>query len=473
MSFDLSFTAEQINSKLKAPAASGRRVACIGTSLVQQQHHGASNYIKTGQRGWLPWAIAYTKGVAVHPVWYDPTVVPGWEPSGVGGTTRYFQGLNFGVSGQTIAEIVARIPYIVANYINKFDVIIVDAGTNDMTNQTKEYIQRQREYIVNTFLAYGKKVILLPILNRAVSSWAVGPYRRKCNWINKRTREFVDRTAGVYLSDWNAPWVDFTNVNGEPKFTHCGDGIHFDVEGAEAYGEQLATLLLEILPPAAPTVWAADNIYDATDNPKGSLLGINPLLLGATAGTNGTGSSGTVISGAQIERNTGSSCTVANSIAARADGKGNNQVLTFTMAGTTDEKFYFRTTPANTVHGNPDKFFVGRAEIETNASDMIYGISLFVEDQYGVKMATEAFDGHAWAEAASWPGKGGVLSKWATKARNFLLETPAFKVDALSTDIRWRIEIIVRGGGSVAPIIKIGGVELCIVDDPSISLPTL
>jgi len=442
--------------------AAGNRMAFLGTSLIQQNHFGATNSVRSMARGWFVQAMAYSKGIFKCPVWQDSTILTGWEPSGVGGTTRYFQGLNFGVSGQTIDQIVARVPYIIANYIDKFDIIVIDGGTNDMAGAlTKEYIQSQREWLVDQFLAYGKRVVLLPILSRSTSVWASGGVARKqANWINAKSREFAKKRNGVFIYDWNKAWTDFTTADGTPYAARTGDGTHFDVEGGDYVGEDFANWLKNVFPAAPINAWSADNIYDATYNERGSILPINPFLLGATAGTNGTGSSGTVISGGTVERASGSLCTVVNSIAAKADGRGNNQVLTFTMGGTTDEIFYFRTNPSNTTHNKGGKWVLGRCEIETNASDQIYGITLFVEDQAGSKMSGQAFKEVAFTE------KGSLLSKWATKTRDQLLETPAFILDAASTTIRWRVEITVRGGGSVAPIIKIGCVELIEVDDP-------
>jgi len=459
--------ADSVNKIINSSKVTGKRIACIGTSLVQQQHTGSTSYVQTNQRGWLPWAIAYTKGNVSCPVWWDPTVLVGWEPSGTPGTTRYFQGLNFGVSGQFIQQIQDRIPYIIQNYIDQFDIIVVDAGTNDMAAQTKEYIQSKREAICQSFLDKGKIVILLPILNRAVSSWASGgPERKKCNWINKRSREYANRTQGVFLFDWNKYWVNFNNVDGEPFTTHTGDGIHFDVEGAERVGEGLAQFLSVILPPAPLASWSPDNTYDAAYNPKGSFLPIHPMLLGGTAGTNGTGSTGTVVTNGRVERSTGSVCTVANTVVARADGRGNDQVMTFTMSGTTDEVFYFRTATANTTPPEAGKFVQARCEVDTNASDMIYNIELVCEDQAGIGMRGDAMYPYTWSNKT-------VLSKWATKSRSILLETPPILLDAASTQVRWRVAITVRGGGSVAPIIKVGCVELCYVDDPRVPLPTI
>ena len=427
----------------------GNRLATIGTSLVQQNNSGTSTpKISFWSRGWLPWARFYSRGRFRHPVWHDPTVITGWEPSGTPGATRYFQGLNFGVSGQTYAQIEARLAYIQTNYAGKFDIIIVDAGTNDMTSQTKEDIQAARERICQFFLAMNVVVILLPILARdiTVSGWEAGTAaRKKANWINSKSRQFVNGVKNLYLFDWNQSWVNGNNANGIPLPNYSPDGTHFAPAGGEAIGYQLSQFLSTILPDPNNLWRSPDDIYDATDNPLGNMH-INPALTG-TSGPTSTGVTGTFASNWRVTRNTGTVCSVVGSKEVRADNRGENQVLTFTLSGTTEELFYFAPQAADITHSLGGKYVSSSFEIESNASDGITGITIYHRDQNGTSPQTgydmEPFD----------DGAGNYL--WAARARTGLLQSE-IKLANNSTLIRTRVEIRVKGGGSVAPIIKIG-----------------
>ena len=457
----LSKTANQIDAIINTRGKA--RVAILGTSLVNHNHAGsAAGALYSYARGWMAWAEAYAKYAFTCPIWWDDTVLEGWEPSGVPGATRYFQGLNFGVSGQYIEEIKDRVPYIIANYIDKFDHIIIDAGTNDMAVTDADSIQTDREYICDQFLAHGKTVTLLPILSRAISSWSSGgAERKKANWINSKTKEYINKTSGVYLFDWNMYWTNYTDTDGVPYADNTGDGIHFDAPGAELVGKALADHLLDILPAQPYSLIQPDDLYDATYNEKGSLITINPLLLGGSAGANGTGSSGNVVTGARIERSTATASTVANTIEADSDGYGNVQVMTFTL-GTTDAKedFYFRTSSADTSIAFAGEFIQAGIEVETNNSDAILGLQLEINEP-DLSYSTIGLYTYTWAEK-------GVLTPFPAMERRIAIKTPAFLVPDTTTRVRYRLRIIIDGTASVAPVIKVRNPWLKKVDDPSV-----
>lgn len=443
-----------------SPNAQGIRVAGIGTSLVQQSTVVSGSRISHSSRGMIPWARAHSKGRFLHDVWIDPAVIPGWEPSGIAGATRGFQGLNFGVSGQFADQIEGRLDYVKQNYSNAFDVILVDAGTNDMGPKTKEEIQATRERICNFFLDMGKIVIFLPILARDVSSWASGSaQRKKANWINQKTREFVKRKKNCYLFDWNEKWIDRANADGNPRSGVSSDGIHFSVLGGEDAGIYLAEFLSAIFPLAQTRVWSPDDRYDQTDNQYGNLLS-NPFCTGNT-GTEGTGASGDTATGMRLERSSGSS-TVVGSKEARTDNRGEWQVMTYALSGSAEDLFYFRTASADTAHNLAGKWVVASCEAECNASDAIRGITMALYDQNGTN-GKSATDLH--------PFDGVSNVTWPPRARSLLLETPPILLAQDSTTMRWRIEMRVLGSGTIAPIIKAGSVCLRQVDDPRVFVP--
>lgn len=433
----------------------GRRLGVIGTSLVQQNDVATSAKISHWNRGWLSWARFFAAGRFECHIWHDPTVYVGWEPSQVVGATRSFRGLNAGVSGQTAAMIDARKAFLAESV--KCDIIVIDSGTNDMGPLSKEDIQTYRENLAKYYLDKGITVIFLPILSRAVSSWASGSdMRKKASWINSKTRQFCQVNRNCHFVDWNSTWVDPASADGEPRALHSSDGIHFAPAGGVSVGELLANFLAKILPDPMPRVWSQDDKYDATFNPFGNLMA-NPFTTG-TAGTHGTGSSGVVATGMRSERSTGDA-TVVTSKETRADGRGDWQVLTYTPS-TTSSLFYFRQSTADTTHSLPAGTWVQASiEVDIGAFNAWEGVTLYLKD-FGVNgligYGMETFD------------EGGF---WKLPNRNLrgLIVTPPFQIVSGSTTLRWRLEVKVgsTGGGATGTgVLKAGALELRPVQDP-------
>lgn len=245
------------------------RIAVLGTSLVQQNHIGDVASLATSARGWMSWAEVLSQGRLICPVHHDPSAPIGWEPSNQPGVSRFFTGLNFGVSGQKAIEIERRLPRLLQA---DFDLIIVDAGTNDMMVETRQTIAETRARITSALLKAGKTVILLPILARGIEKWpADGVERAKAHWINRQSIEFAASHANCHIFDWNSAWVDPDSEFGEPHVGYSNDGTHFSVLGGFAVGKLLADYLETIVPRTSNRIVARDDRFDPANNPMGNL----------------------------------------------------------------------------------------------------------------------------------------------------------------------------------------------------------
>jgi lysophospholipase L1-like esterase len=437
----------------------GKRVAIIGTSLVQQCNDavdsGSNQRLSVSTRSWVHFASFFMNGAIDIPVVKDNTTYTDWGD-------RDFWGLNLGVSGQTAQEVLDRLPQ-VDGLLPYYDIIIVDAGTNDVASGDADDIQSTREEICNYLLNKGKTVILLTILARETSEWASGSSsRKKANYINQKSREYVDGKKNAYLYDWNTSWVDGTDADGQPVSGYSGDGTHFDVPGAFAVGKDFATFMERIVP-EAPQRWISpDDIYDATYNIYGNLHS-NSNMTG-TSGSTGTGASGDVADTLRLERNSGSS-TVVGSKETRSDGRGYNQVMTFTNVGSGTDKFYLRnTSPTDTTHNlSSGDFIRGSIAVECNATDSLVGIKLHLEDIDGTNgILATSFEEYDY---------GSGETNWPEEAFTGTIITPIIKLADSSTKFRWRVEILVDANGSTAPIIKLGCAEVRQVGDPNYPTP--
>jgi len=435
----------------------GVRLGVIGTSLVQQNDAATSAKIGHWNRGWLSWARYFSKGRFWCEIWHDPNVYVGWEPSQVQGATRNFVGLNAGVSGQTSALIEARKEFLVDSV--KCDIIIVDSGTNDMSPLTKESIQEYRESLANYYTSRGVVVIFLPILSRGTNSWTSNSAERdKAAWINQRTRAFCNATKNCHLFDWNGTWVDFSASDGTPRTGFSNDGIHFAPPGGVAVGEALATFLSKLLPDPCPRVWSPDDNYNATNNPLGNLL-TNPFCTG-TSGAVGTQTTGSVATGMRVEVSTGAA-TIACTKEARADGRGEYQVLTCTP-GATDTLAYFRTSSADTPHSFPAGTWVqASVEVDIGSFNGWQGVSLYLKDNGTNGLI--AYDHEPFDDGA------GYIKLPTRSLGDGMLLTPPIQIVNGSTTLRWRVEVRIGstgGGASGTGVVKIGAVELRAVEDP-------
>ena len=428
----------------------GYRLGVIGTSLVQQNDLASSSLkISYSSRGWLRWAQVLSNNLFYCPIWWDNTVYTGWEPSGVAGTTRYFRGLNAGVSGQTFQQILDR-----KSYFNNIDVdiIVIDMGTNDVGSYDGNTIQNARETIANYYLSLGKIVILLPILARDTTAWASGSVSRKvANYINSRTRTFCNSRRNCYLFDWNQAWVDMNNpTDTVPVTGNTDDGTHFIPRGAYFVGKAFAAFLATILPAAQPRTWGVDDTYDATYNPYGNLI-TNPFMYG-NSGANGTGSTGNVANGFRSERSTGGSTVVASK-EVRADGRGSWQVLTYTPSGAAVDLFYLRTSTANTTHGLANGDWVQASCVVNAAAYAWRGITLYLADQVANSYSSYGMEPYPTATSSA--------NNWqSTEGFQGTLTTVPFPLANGSTDVRVRLEIRFDASLGGTPVLKVGEFEL-------------
>lgn len=442
------------------------RVCTIGTSLIQQNDVATAAKISHWNRGPISQARFASKGLFDVLIWQDPTVRTGWEPSGTVGATRYFYGGNCGVSGQTIAQIQARIPTIISQFPN-VDVYVFDGGTNDMGTLSKEDIHTARMACIELLRATGRLVVVLPILARDTTAWPTsGAERAKANWINQQTLDYVHRHSNLTFFDWNAPWVNASDVNGAPFAGYSPDGTHINPAGGVPMGLALSKFLTTILRGQAPNrVTSQGDVYDATNNPRGNLAP-NPFCLNTTGGV-GTNVTGTVGSNLRVEMATtspaGTATAVASKEARTADNRGEWQVITVTP-GTTSTTFNFRPNSADTVHTLPAGTWVQASmECSIGAFNGWEGVSLYMKDN--------ATNGMTAYDMEPYEVSTGVFAKLPAVQMDGLLLTPPIQLLSGSASLRMRAEVKVGSTGNGASgtgVVKFGAIELRVCADPKL-----
>lgn len=461
-------TVNTLPAKLAAKISAGSfRVCVVGTSLIQQNDVATASKVSHWTRGWLSHARFAAKGLWDVPIWQDPTVRIGWEPSGTAGATRFFFGANAGVSGQTLAQIQARIPLILASLTN-VDCYVFDGGTNDVGTLSKEAIHAGRVACLELLKATGRMIIVMPILARDVSSWPSGSTQRAhANWVNQQTLEYVHQNPGMLFFDWNRKWINTSNVDGAPFTGYSPDGTHFNPLGGQPVGYDFADFMKTFVQgqPLA-RVTSQGDVYDATNNPRGNLVA-NQFCLGTT-GNVGTNVTGSVATGLRAEMATTSPVGTATAVASkevRGDNRGEWQVLTITP-GDADTLFYFRTNNADTTHTIPAGTWVQASmEASIGAFNGWQGVSLYLKDN--------ATGGLIAYDMEPFEVTTGVFSKLPVAQMDGMLVTPPIKLLTGSASLRLRAEIKVASTGNGASgtgVVKLGAVELRVCADPQAQL---
>jgi lysophospholipase L1-like esterase len=441
-----------LNPAAPVIAARGYRLAIIGESLAEH-HHTANSSLKLSSwsRGFINWSQVLNPGLFTFDVWYDATVRPGWEPTGAGSTVS-FRGANAGVGGQTSSQIVARHRYLIDN--TDYDIIVISAGTNDMASVAADTIAANRQALVDAFIAAGKLVILLPVLMRDDVSWTTASgYRKKCHYVNQKARELVASRRNCFMFDWNEYWIDFNSANGNPKAGYSPDGIHTTTLAGYAIGKMFGQFMARILPLGSRRVVAPDDLFDAALNPLGNKAA-NPMLTGA-GGTVSAPVTGTCADSYRILRNTSIGCACAASKEARADGRGNYQVLTFTpnqVAGT--ELFYWQTATTDIAHNLPVGTWV-RASMEVDVSAWAgwQGITMHLRDNAVGGILAYGMEDYS-------------ADQWPTETWSGVIFTPPFQIINASSTLRFQPRIKIDNSKTGSGVLKIGAPELRPCADP-------
>lgn len=190
------------------------------------------------------------------------------------------QALNFGVSGETSAQIAARVDDVVASGAG---VCVVLAGTNDIGVVAASVTIANLTTIYMALEAANVMAIAIPILPRDLAANAANSlFVQRVNYwlINVAPTIF----SNLYIADARYAYGDPTDGNMAPRAGFSYDGLHPTAIGARYIGKVVADILNVVRPyalaPAFATIW---DYYDATHNPGGSLL--PNTILGGTSGT--------------------------------------------------------------------------------------------------------------------------------------------------------------------------------------------
>ena len=415
---------------------------------MQQGDVSTAARVAHSTKGWFRWAQRFSGWRVEIPIWKDSTVVPGWEPSGTPGATRGYWGLNAGVSGQTVSDVVARLEEVAAIPADEYHI---EGVTNSMGGPLtpQEILDLVLEGARFLTTETGRKVRIYTVLARDTTAWP-NPSTQRTNALEYN--RLLRSQNEFEVVDFNKGFLDYTQDINVPRPENTNDGTHISGVGASRMGREIAKAWAQEYPPVD------EFIKKPTDN------FITDGFLQGTGGSTGTATTGDVSDGMTVERSSGDSTAVASVVAGEVAGtRGDAQKLVVTPSGAAGESvFFFRTAPSDTAHNVPGKYVQGSVKIRINsANDSIGGVVLKLDDQgTGGVNAEDFFD----------EGQGFMLDSTDSFVE---FRTPALLLVPDSTEVRVRVEIIIDGQGTGDADIDIAELGFIEVEDPEIEFNTV
>jgi hypothetical protein len=228
--------------------------------------------------------------------------------------------------GHTTAQMLARLDADVLAYAPGWCAVM--GGTNDAANGLSvAEITANLQTIYERLSAAGIKVLALTVYPFG-SSYAgfTAAKNLVIQGVNRWIKDYATRTGKVILSDAYAALIDPTAttptvVSGNMK----ADDLHTAAQGARRVGYKAWQDASPYIQDRGYHVASQSDRYDYdASSPQ---LQSNPLMQGTEAAT--APATGTEATGMICERS-GGAATITASVAARADGYGNDQVATIT-----------------------------------------------------------------------------------------------------------------------------------------------
>jgi len=222
----------------------------------------------------------------------------------------YDSTLNFGVGGNTVTQMIARIQDVIDAAPAR---VLFLGGTNDLSGgDTAATIFARIQTVISTLNDAGIPVDVIPVTPRSYNMDATK--RKHLNHLNHLILNEVGNRNPAFFGvvPANIPLIDINSSTGDPitgGFFPESDStfLHPQDYGATLMGQVISDYYSVLFPTLPVYFNNQSDAYDATYNPYG-YINLNPFLTG-TSGTAGTGITGSVATSYTIERNTGSTLT--------------------------------------------------------------------------------------------------------------------------------------------------------------------
>lgn len=243
--------------------------------------------------------------------------------------------LNFGVTGQITAQILARVGDVIEQ---SPDICIVMGGTNDVSSGvTASAAYANIEAIWSALTGAGILVVAGTVLPRSDPSLSADE-SKVLQQLNGLIRLNAAKFTDVYLWDAFIDLADTTSTVSGCVSAYFSDLLHPNREGAYWLGKSLAAVFNKAFPqdggPAYRCVSGGD-LYDATYSPNGNLLA-NAMLSGTSGTKVGAYATGSAANSFSVYRPLGATITCVASKGTKTLPNGQTyptQILTVSSPG--------------------------------------------------------------------------------------------------------------------------------------------
>lgn len=393
-------------------SVSAPRLGGTGDSMIDHSHFAdpAGAYFVQQALGEMCWAQA------LYPFFVFPTWLDNTHPTNK-------NGLETGVTGDKISDVLARMPDVLAR---RPDFQFVAIGANSViANEVVATNTADLQTISDLCLAAGVPLLLANIrpIGATVIPDADGRLA-KLTAINNWIAAHAAAADHVELVDFFSVYDDGT---GRPKAGYTSDDLHITRTAAYIGGFVLAAAIAKVVG------------RGASARPSGTNLISNPTFTG-TAGTLGTGCTGTMATDWRVDRGSGSPTAAAAQVAG------------------------FQTVTIDPNSAGAEAINVGRSfgGITVTPGTWIQGSFEFTLSAWtGWREAIAYFDNLIALDGHDAAAVMPVISE-----TSFTIITPPFLVPPGTTSVAPVLRFWVDGAASGAGIVKLVRGSLSVVPDP-------
>jgi hypothetical protein len=175
-------------------------------------------------------------------------------------------------------------------------LLVLQVGSNDSfatITSADAVFTAVTSFLTGVKNAGVKHTIVFPVPPKASNATAPTATIRLTNEYNKKLENyckanskdltFFDTYEGI-VNPTNQTYVPVGAFNGSTKESVTYDGLHFSTQGVFQFQDVFENTLFNDLPTIKPKATNPADIWDATNNIRGNLLGVNGLMLTDSAG---------------------------------------------------------------------------------------------------------------------------------------------------------------------------------------------
>lgn len=199
---------------------------------------------------------------------------------------------NFGVTGERTWQILDRVDAALAASDAAFWLCVFTV--NDVTTFTPAETREYADALIKKLVDAGRMPIIVCETPRGLDGGTF-PFTGgdlQNHLANAEALRIISQKYNCILID---PWplmLDYNSTYFTFRVGYTVDEVHLAAGGAMVIGKMISDIVGPLLSPGRTIPHAGFDIFQATNNPYGSLIS-NPTMVGG-AGTNGAGSSGVV-----------------------------------------------------------------------------------------------------------------------------------------------------------------------------------